>query len=46
MPEARVIKAGEIAPDFMLPDSLETPRRLSELASAGYCLIVFYRGHW
>jgi peroxiredoxin len=46
MPEARVIKAGEIAADFTLPDSTETPRRLSELAQNAYCLLVFYRGHW
>jgi peroxiredoxin len=46
MPEARVIKAGENASDFTLPDSAEAPRRLSELASGGHCLLVFYRGHW
>ncbi len=46
MPEVQAIKAGEVAPDFALPDSKDTPRRLSELARGGYCLLVFYRGHW
>ncbi len=46
MTEARAFNAGEIAPDFMLPDSKEVPRRLSELARGGHVLLVFYRGHW
>lgn len=37
---------GETAPDFELPDSTGTPRRLSELCSAGPLVLVFYRGHW
>jgi peroxiredoxin len=46
MPEAREIKVGEVVNDFTLPDSAETPRLLSELASRGHSLLVFYRGHW
>lgn len=37
---------GEIAPDFELPDSAGTPRRLSELCATRPLVLVFYRGHW
>jgi peroxiredoxin len=37
---------GEIAPDFELPDSTGSLRRLSELAASGPLVLLFYRGHW
>jgi len=38
--------AGEVASEFELPDSTQTPRRLSELVSQGRLALVFYRGDW
>ena len=43
---ARQIIVGETAPDFSLPDSTGTPRRLSELTKDSSCVVLFYRGHW
>ncbi|MHB8383260.1 MAG: hypothetical protein ACYDC3_13090 [Candidatus Binataceae bacterium] len=37
---------GATVPDIELPDSDGHPNRLSAIASAGYCVVVFYRGHW
>jgi peroxiredoxin len=37
---------GALAPDFELPDSGGTPRRLSTLASHAPVVLLFYRGHW
>lgn len=36
--------AGEVAPDFELPDSTQTPCRLSDLVSQGRVVLLFYRG--
>ena len=44
--DAREIIVGETAPDFSLPDSTGTPRRLSELTKDSLCVVIFYRGHW
>jgi peroxiredoxin len=38
--------AGDVAPDFELPDSTGKLRRLSELLSQGTLVVVFYRGDW
>lgn len=38
--------AGEIAPQFELPDSTGVLRRLSELVARGPLVLVFYRGAW
>jgi len=38
--------AGEVAPDFELPDSTGKSRRLRELFSKGPLVLVFYRGDW
>ncbi|HLI80662.1 MAG TPA: redoxin domain-containing protein [Candidatus Binataceae bacterium] len=46
MDEAHQIIVGETAPDFSLPDSTGTPRRLSELTKHSMCVLIFYRGHW
>lgn len=37
---------GERVPDFELPDSDGTSRRLSVLVAARPHILVFYRGHW
>jgi peroxiredoxin len=37
---------GSVAPDFELPDSTGTLRRLSDLVAAGPLVLLFYRGHW
>lgn len=42
----RVPRNGEIAPEFELPDSTGTLRRLSELVSQGALVLLFFRGHW
>jgi peroxiredoxin Q/BCP len=39
-------KVGQRVPDFELPDSTGTPRRLSELVAVGPLVLLFYRGHW
>jgi hypothetical protein len=44
--EARKIIVGETAPDFSLPDTTGTSRRLSELTADSLCVVLFYRGHW
>jgi peroxiredoxin len=46
MDEAHKIIVGNIAPDFSLLDTTETPRRLSELTKDSLCVVIFYRGHW
>jgi peroxiredoxin len=42
----RVPKAGEVAPEFELPDSTGARQRLSELTLDGRLVVVFYRGSW
>ena len=37
---------GESAPEFELPDSTGTLQRLSDVASQGLVVLVFFRGHW
>jgi peroxiredoxin len=44
--DARKIVVGETAPEFSLPDTTGTPRRLSELTKDSSCVVLFYRGHW
>jgi len=39
-------QAEQKAADFVLPDTTGEERRLSELASAGPLVLLFYRGHW
>jgi peroxiredoxin len=46
MDEARRIIVSETAPDFSLPDTTGTPRRLSDLIKNSSCVVLFYRGHW
>ncbi|MBV8357010.1 MAG: redoxin domain-containing protein [Deltaproteobacteria bacterium] len=46
MAEPPILKAGEAAPDFSLPDADGIRRQLSELARERPCVVIFYRGHW
>ncbi len=46
MSESKTPRAGEIAPDFSLPDSTGAIVTLTELTADAPCAIVFYRGHW
>ena len=43
---ATVPAAGEIAPEFELPDSTRAARRLTDLVSSGGLVLLFYRGDW
>jgi peroxiredoxin len=40
------IKAGEKAPDFILPNAFGEPLRLSDQLREGPVVLVFYRGAW
>jgi len=42
----KVPSRGETAPDFELPDSTGTARRLSDLAKDRPLVLLFYRGWW
>jgi peroxiredoxin len=46
LPDEATPKVGQVAPDFTLPDSSGTERRLSELVAEGPLVLIFYRGHW
>ena len=46
MTDPRTPAPGEVAPDFVLPDSTGAVRRLSDLVRERPCILVFYRGHW
>jgi peroxiredoxin len=46
MEERHPLAVGNTAPDFELPTSRGNYRRLSDLLAGGFCLLVFYRGHW
>jgi peroxiredoxin len=42
----RALKAGQLAPDFILPDAKGEPVRLYSLLKGGQAIVVFYRGGW
>jgi peroxiredoxin len=42
----RTPNTDDFAPDFELVDSTGTPQRLSEMASHGPLILIFYRGQW
>ena len=46
MKDGSTPEVGQCAPDFRLPDSTGTERRLSELVAAGPLVLIFFRGHW
>src|SRR6266702_3536294 len=41
---SRALKAGGLAPDFILPDAQGNPVRLYSLLREGHVVVVFYRG--
>lgn len=43
---AQALKAGDSAPDFILPDAQGEPVRLHSLLHNGTVVLVFYRGGW
>ncbi|MGH8953270.1 MAG: peroxiredoxin-like family protein [Acidimicrobiia bacterium] len=42
----RVLREGDTAPDFELPDPFGRPVRLGDLLGGGPVVISFYRGQW
>ncbi|MCP5414503.1 MAG: AhpC/TSA family protein [Chromatiaceae bacterium] len=42
----RSLKTGDRAPDFLLPNHLGRPRRLTELLADSVVVLSFYRGGW
>jgi hypothetical protein len=42
----RVVKVGQRAPDFTLPDAGGRPVGLAELLARGPVVLSFYRGRW
>jgi len=44
--EDRVLREGDTAPDFELPDAMGRPVRLADLLEKGPVIISFYRGQW
>ena len=43
---ARVLKAGDRAPDFVLPNAQDEPVDSRALLAAGPLVVTFYRGRW
>ncbi len=42
----RVVKVGQAAPEFTLPDTAGDPVSLAALRSRGPVVLSFYRGRW
>jgi len=42
----RVVKVGERAPDFTLPDEAGKPVGLADLLTRGPVVLSFFRGRW
>ena len=42
----RVLKVGERAPEFVLPNAEETPVDSKQLLARGPLVVTFYRGRW
>ena len=42
----RVAKAGQPAPDFLLPNAADQPVSLKGLLARGPVVLSFYRGRW
>ena len=43
---ARVVKVGDKAPDFVLPNADERPVDSRALLAQGPLIVTFYRGRW
>ena len=43
---ARVVKVGEPAPDFTLPNAAGREVRLADLRARGPVVLSFFRGRW
>jgi hypothetical protein len=43
---ARVLKVGDRAPDFVLPNAEERPVDSRALLAKGPLIVTFYRGRW
>lgn len=43
---ARVLKAGDVAPSFALPDAEERLVESGALLARGPLVVTFYRGRW
>jgi cytochrome oxidase Cu insertion factor (SCO1/SenC/PrrC family) len=43
---ARVVKVGQRAPDFTLPDASGKPVGLADLLTRGPVVLSFFRGRW
>ncbi len=43
---ARVLKAGDTAPDFVLPNAAEEPVDSRARLAEGPLVVTFYRGRW
>jgi peroxiredoxin len=46
MESAAIPAVGDKVADFALPDSSGSTWRLSSHITSGFCLLIFYRGHW
>jgi peroxiredoxin len=44
--EDRVLREGDTAPDFELPDAMGRQVRLADLRERGHVIVSFYRGQW
>jgi hypothetical protein len=42
----QALKRGDVAPDFILPDSTGKPVSLTNLLEEGPVILGFYRGGW
>ena len=42
----RVLKAGDVAPHFVLPNAAEQPIDSRALLAKGPLVVTFYRGRW
>jgi hypothetical protein len=42
----RIVRVGQPAPDFTLPNAAGTPVSLAELRARGPVVLSFYRGRW
>lgn len=42
----RILKVGDRAPDFVLPNAEEKPVAFRSLLAKGPAIVTFYRGRW